>query len=84
MENEELINSNEIIEDSGTADQAAAFSDAIEALQDEDYVAINDYLNAGVAAESDWHDYLDAFARYEWSEFGYAYKHVMGRDFSLD
>ena len=84
MENADLIASHEVIENSTTADQAAAFSDAIEALEDADYAGINDYLNAGVAAGSDWHDYLDAFSRYEWYEFAYAYHHVMGRDFSLD
>lgn len=84
MENSELITTREVIENSCTPDQADAFRDNIEALEDEDYVAINDYLNAGVEPESDWHDYWDAFAKYDWQEFCYAYKHVMGREFSLD
>ena len=83
MENTELINSHEVIYGSCTPDQEAAFSDMIEALETADYVAINDYLNAGVPLESDWRDYLDAFSHYEWTEFAYAYRHVMGRDFSL-
>lgn len=83
MENVELINSNEVINGSTTPDQEAAFSDLIEALEDADYTAINDYLNAGVPPESDWRDYLDAFSHYEWNEFAYAYRHVMGRDLSL-
>jgi hypothetical protein len=84
MENSELLASNEIIDDSCTPEQEDAFRDAIENLEDEDLVAINDYLNAGVEVDSDWHDYWDAFAKYEWSEFVYAYHHVMSRDFSLD
>jgi hypothetical protein len=84
MDNNELINSHEVINDSTTPDQEAAFSDVIERLEDADYAAINDYLNAGVEAGSDWHDYLNAFSHYEWYEFGYAFKHVMGRDLSLD
>jgi hypothetical protein len=84
MDNTTLIDSNEIIEHSCSPEQADAFRDAIERLQTEDYVAINDYLNARVEPGSDWHDYWDAFAKYEWREFCYAYKHVMSRDFSLD
>jgi hypothetical protein len=84
METSELIESNEIIEQSCTEDQASAFEQLIESLEVEDYAALNDYLNAGVEPESDWHDYWDAFAKYEWREFGEAFKHVMGRNLSLD
>ena len=84
MENSELIESHEVINDSCSPDQEEAFRDAIERIEVEDLANINDYLNAGVPAESDWHDYWDAFAHYEWYEFAYAYHHVMSRDFSLD
>ncbi len=84
MENSELIISHEVIKASCTPDQDDAFRDAIEKIEEEDLANINDYLNAGIAADSDWHDYWDAFAHYEWYEFAAAYHHVMSRDFSLD
>lgn len=84
MNNAEIVTSHEVIHGSVTADQEAAFSEVIEGLEEADYAAINDYLNAGVEPGSDWHEYLDAFSRYEWFEFGYAFKHVLGRDLSLD
>ena len=84
MEDADLISSNEVIHGSCTPNQEAAFSDAIEALEAADLGAINDYLNAGVDSSADWHEYLDAFSHYEWAEFAYAYRHVLGRELSMD
>ncbi len=84
MNNADLILSGEVIEQSCSEDQAAAFRSAIENLMIEDLVAINDYLNAGVAPDSDWQSYWNAFAKFEWKDFSIAYRHVLDRDFSLD
>lgn len=84
MDNTNLIASGEVIEQSCSAEQASAFESGVERLGTADLVAINDYLNAGVDPEADWHDYWKAFATYEWKDFTYAYHHVTGRDFSLD
>jgi hypothetical protein len=84
MDNADLLTSHEIIEDSGTPEQASAFEELIENLETADYVALNDQLNAGVPPDSDWRDYWDAFAKYEWYEFAHAYHEVMGQEMRLD
>jgi hypothetical protein len=84
MNNADLIMSHEVIAQSASSDQLYAYQQAVENVADVDLVAINDYLNAGVTAGSDWREYSDVFATYEWYQFAEAYRHVLDRDFSLD
>jgi hypothetical protein len=84
MDNKDIISSNEVIDTSANNEQAELFEQAIENLEPEDLVAINEYLNAGVPNESHWRDYWDAFAKFEWKDFSNAYAEVMGRPFSLE
>jgi hypothetical protein len=63
MNNADIVTSQDVIEQSANNEQMDLFEGIVEALETEDLVALNDYLNAGVAADSDWRDYWDAFAR---------------------
>jgi hypothetical protein len=84
MNNADIVTSQDVIEQSANNEQMDLFEGIVEALETEDLVALNDYLNAGVAADSDWRDYWDAFAKYTWLEFGEAFHDVLGRDLTLE
>jgi len=84
MNNEDLIESHELIHECENDDQTSALGRVIEDLEPIDLSNINDYLNAGVEANSDWRTYWTAFSHFEWYEFSYAFHHVMSRDLSLD
>ena len=84
MSNDELLASHELIKESGSDAQTAALRQQIEDLEQEDLEKINNYLNAGVAPDSNWQDYYYALCDYEWYQVEEAFRKVMGRDLSLD
>jgi hypothetical protein len=83
MNNTDIVTSHEVIDTSADNDQMELFELAISRLDHDELNEINDYLGAGVAADSDWRDYWNAFAKYEWNDFSNAYYEVMGRNFAL-